>query len=73
VRIRQQPVPGVRQPHAARRAVEQPLANVVLQPPQLHADGGLRACKTHGRRADPARFGDRHKGSEKATVEVTHY
>ncbi|BCZ78303.1 hypothetical protein PTKU64_19780 [Paraburkholderia terrae] len=66
-------MPGVRQPHAARRALQQPLADVVFQPAQLHADSRLRARETHGGRADPARFGDRHEGSEKAAVEIAHY
>ncbi|CAK7279952.1 conserved hypothetical protein [Streptomyces misionensis JCM 4497] len=63
-RLRQQPFPGRRQPHPARRAVEQLGAQFPFQPPYLLAHRGLHDVQPVGRPPEVQLLGDRDEITE---------
>jgi hypothetical protein len=56
--------------HAAAGAMQQPLADHVLQPADLRAKRRLRAARHFGCAAQAAVSADRDKGAEQGGVEV---
>ncbi|MCY1244576.1 hypothetical protein D9M72_576620 [compost metagenome] len=70
--IGKQHMPGFGQVHAPGAAVQKPGADIVLQPAQLHADGGLSPCQPLGSTADAAAFGGHDEGAQQADVQIMH-
>ena len=58
-------MPGFGEVHAPCAAVQQPGAKIVLQPAQLHADGGLGPRQPLGGTADTAAFGGDDEGPQR--------
>jgi len=61
--IAQEIVAIFRQSDTPRRAVEQRPANLLLQPPDLMADGRLRQVQPSGRPGKASRLFDSHEGA----------
>jgi hypothetical protein len=58
-----------RQPHRARRPFDQTVAQPILQPPQLHADGALRRAQSLSRAREALIVGHHHEGPDRLHIE----
>ncbi|KAH0442537.1 hypothetical protein KCU90_g1771, partial [Aureobasidium melanogenum] len=59
--------------HHARRAREQLLAEVGLQPLELQADGRLRGVERIGGPCEAMQVGDQHEGTHRIEIEDFHF
>ncbi len=65
-------LPLRRQPHLARRPLDQTLADPLLQPPQLHADGTLGRAQRLRSPGEAPVLGHQHEGADSIDIQGQH-